>query len=231
MALSIKEGKIDIDLYRKPTDRNQYLLTSSCHPIETFKAIPYSLAMRINRICTNKENKEKRFLELKEMLLEREYSERMVYSAICRARAVPREQAIRKVATNIPTKRPIFVVTYDPRLPNITKIQQKHHRAMTSQDPYLAEVFPQHPLTAYRRQRNIKDIVIKARLPKTQRKQRKVKGMSRCNKPCTACPFVAEGNEIKTTKKTWQIQKNVNCESEYCVYMIKCKKTTVDNNI
>ena len=28
---SIKNGKIDTDLYKKPTDRNQYLLPSSCH--------------------------------------------------------------------------------------------------------------------------------------------------------------------------------------------------------
>ena len=31
-SLSIKNGQVSVDLYRKPTDRNQYLLTSSCHP-------------------------------------------------------------------------------------------------------------------------------------------------------------------------------------------------------
>ena len=30
---SIKDGKIVTDLYRKESDRNQYLLTSSCHPV------------------------------------------------------------------------------------------------------------------------------------------------------------------------------------------------------
>ena len=29
-SLSISNGKVEVDLYRKPTDRNQYLLTSSC---------------------------------------------------------------------------------------------------------------------------------------------------------------------------------------------------------
>ena len=31
-SLSIREGKINSDLYRKPSDRVQYLLPSSCHP-------------------------------------------------------------------------------------------------------------------------------------------------------------------------------------------------------
>ena len=40
-------GKIDIDLFKKDTDRNQYLLPSSCHPTQTTKNIPFSLALRI----------------------------------------------------------------------------------------------------------------------------------------------------------------------------------------
>ena len=47
----IKEGKIITDLYRKPRDRNQYLLHSSCHPTEVKESIPYSLSLRIVRTC------------------------------------------------------------------------------------------------------------------------------------------------------------------------------------
>ena len=37
----IRDGKIVTDLYRKPTDRNLYLLTSSCHPAECFKTFNF----------------------------------------------------------------------------------------------------------------------------------------------------------------------------------------------
>ena len=43
-SLSLENGKIEIDLYRKKTDRNQYILPSSCHPKTTTSAIPYSLS-------------------------------------------------------------------------------------------------------------------------------------------------------------------------------------------
>ena len=69
--LSIIEGRIDVDLYRKDTDRNQYLLPSSCHSKMTTASIPYSLSLRIVRICTNPSNRENRFSELKNLLLER----------------------------------------------------------------------------------------------------------------------------------------------------------------
>ena len=57
---SIINGKIDLDLYRKETDCNQYLLTDSCHPKSTTVNIPYSLSLRIVRICTKEENSDKR---------------------------------------------------------------------------------------------------------------------------------------------------------------------------
>ena len=53
----IKEGEIITDLYRKATDKIQYLLTSSFHPIDCFKSIPFSLAMRIDRICNETQNR------------------------------------------------------------------------------------------------------------------------------------------------------------------------------
>ena len=41
------DGNISTDLYTKPTDKHQHLLYSSCHPLHTKKAIPFSLALRL----------------------------------------------------------------------------------------------------------------------------------------------------------------------------------------
>ena len=55
----ISDGKIVTDLFRKETDRNQYLLPSSCHPSHVTQNIPFSLALRIVRICTYSTDREK----------------------------------------------------------------------------------------------------------------------------------------------------------------------------
>ena len=76
--LTIKNGKISVDLYKKPTDRNQYLLTTSVHPPDCLKNIPYSLALRI----TEKEDRDYRHEELKKFLIERKYKPSLIDAAI-----------------------------------------------------------------------------------------------------------------------------------------------------
>ena len=118
----IIEGKIITDLYRKPTDKNQYLLTSSCHPIDCFKSIPFSLAMRIVRICSETQARDNRLQELKEMLLSRGYTPGILDAAIAKARAIPRQKALKRVTRHTGNQRPKFVVSYGPRLPPIPPI-------------------------------------------------------------------------------------------------------------
>ena len=223
-SLSIQHGKIEVDLYKKPSDRNQYLLTSSCHPPDCLTAIPYSLALRINRICTDTNKRNMRLQELKELLLERQYKSSIIDAAIKRAIKIPRSEAIKKVAKQTNNKRPVFAVTWDPRMPNLSKMQKKHWRSMTSQDPYLREAFPQPPLLAYKRQKNISDFLIRAKVPEIPRiyPKRKINGMKKCNKPCLICPYIMKGKTIKGDTFTWNISNEVNCHTQNIVYLIEC---------
>ena len=185
-SCKIQEGKIVTDLYRKETDRNQYLLTSSCHPAHTTQNIPFSLALRIVRICTLPEDREKQFLELSNLLLSREYKSGVIKNAIEKARVIPRSEAIKRMVRKKTNQRPVFVIYYDPRLPSIAKIVSRHWRTM-KQDPYLAEVFPLPPLVAYKRPPNIKDKLIRAKVPEQPplRPKRNLTGIKKCNN----CPI------------------------------------------
>ena len=226
VSCSIQNGKIETDLHRKETDRNMYLLPSSCHPPAFSKNIPYSLCLRIVRICSNPENREKQFLKLKELMENRGYSENTISSAIDRARRIPRHVALKRVLRRDTEKRPVFAVTYDPRLPPIQSIQAKHWRAMVNQDPYLAEVFTQPPLTAYKRQKNIKDHLIRAKVPSDPKlyPSRRNRGMQKCRKNCTACPYIREVKSLKINQTEWKINQSLDCEVSNCIYLIECRK-------
>ena len=198
-ATEIKNGKIIVDLYKKKTDRNQYLLPSSCHPSHVCNNIPFSLALRIVRTCSEPETRDMRLSELKAMLLSRDYKPKIIDSAIDRARAIPRSKALERVIREKSKSRQVFVVTYDPRLPSINTIVRRHWRTMT-RDQYMEEVFPQPPLIAYRRPRNLRDMLVRAKLParKHQRPRRETVGMKKCQN-CPICPLVKTGNKIRST--------------------------------
>ena len=67
----IKDEKIIIDLYVKPTDTHQYLYSSPCRPYHCKKSIPYSQALQLNRICSNNAFFDQRCNELEHWLHER----------------------------------------------------------------------------------------------------------------------------------------------------------------
>ena len=150
-SCAIKNKKIDIDLYKKETDRNRYLLPESCHSKQTTASIPFSLAMRIVRICTNPKVRDCRLEELKNLLLARNYVQSSIEASINKARLIPRHVALRKLNRPRTSDRPVFAVQFDPRLPYISQIQSKHWRAMTYNDQYLAECFKKPPIIAYKK--------------------------------------------------------------------------------
>ena len=98
---------------------------------------------------------------------------------------------------------------------------------MIAQDQHLANVFKQPPIIAYRRQRNLKDILIKSKVPSPipRYPQREVKGMTKCGKMCSACPYINTGSEIRIDKgNTWKITKKLTCDTFNCIYLVSCDK-------
>ena len=92
--------------------------------------------------------------ELKDLLLTRKYKPGIINAAINKAKSIPRGEALKRInKQNSKERRPILVITFDPRLPQIPAILRKHWRSMTS-DPYLKEVYPLPPMVAYKRPEN-----------------------------------------------------------------------------
>ena len=159
------------------------------------------------------------------MLLERNYSSNIIQAAIDRARQIPRLKALEKVIRKKTTDRPVFVIHYDPRLPNVNAIVRKHFRVMT-QDPHMKEVFPDPPLIAYRRQRNIREVLIRAKVPPvTKRPKRELLGMRRCNRD-VYCNYTMVGDHVKSTASSYQhqITTKVTCTTSNIIYLITCMK-------
>jgi hypothetical protein len=225
MTVSIENDKIKTDLYRKKTDKVQYLLPSSCHPAHTFRGVPYSLALRLIRICSDKDDLEKRLTELKDMLLSRRYNKNIVNNAIEKAKNLDRKEILKK--TNKPkTDRVVLAITYHPKLPSVSNIVKKHWRTLI-RDPKAREIFPQPPMIAYKQPPNLKNKLCQARLP-TQRnhQKRQLNGTKPCNKPCSICPYVLQSKEFISTytREKFTMTGSYTCSTRGVIYLTTCSK-------
>ena len=97
MSIKIDQsGLFETDLFKKETAKCQYLLPSSCHPGHITRNIPYSLAYRLRRICSNEDQFKIRLQELKNDLLSRNYNAKVIEDAFKRVRDISRAEAIKK---------------------------------------------------------------------------------------------------------------------------------------
>ena len=103
---------------------------------------------------------------------------------------------------------------------------------MVKDEPRLKRVFPEPSVIAYRREKNIRDFLVRAKISSKRKSNRKINGYSRCGRGpfhmCTTCALIPDRG-IKTHKshkhnKVFQITSNVTCVTENVVYKITCKK-------
>ena len=97
---------------------------------------------------------------------------------------------------------------------------------MTTRNRYLGEVFKRPPLIAYKRQQNLREHLIRAKVPRAPRlhQQRKQNGMKKCGTNFLACLYIKEAKSVKLNGINWKINRNVNCKSFNVIYAIICNK-------
>ena len=218
------DGNISTDLYTKPTDKHQHLLYSSCHPLHTKNAIPFSLALRLRRICSTDETFNIRTAQLTTYLLKRGYKRNFVTKQIQRAANIPRRLALQTKDMNKPTRVP-FITTFNPSLPHISNIIKKHYHLLHSSDR-CKKVFPNLPVVAFRRSPNLRDLLVSAKLSSnsTNPHPQLPSGSYRCGKNCATCPYISDGLTNYTffsTGETRPIKSNLTCETKNLIYMIQ----------
>ena len=220
VMVSVKDGFIEKDLYTKPTDKHKYLLIASCHPRHTKRSIPYSLALRLRRICSNHGSYILRTNELIDYLTYRGFNKTFLKTQIQRASNVSHTDAL-KDKPMIRTKTTLFVITYNPALLNIAHIIHQHSHVLYSSDR-CRNVFKNLPLVAYRRCNNISDILVRAQLPETRdlNNSQTTPGSFRCNsRNCTTCPYIDHGRNKYTFHFTGETYKS-NLKKLNVIYMV-----------
>ena len=216
------EGVIETDVHVKPTDSHQYLQSSWCHLFHCKKGIPYSQALRLNRICSETNSFDKRCNDLERFLLERGYSSKLVRKEILRARKIPRNELLDKEKSQGNDSKLTFNVTYYPVFRHL-KNQLKELHVILACDEAHKKVFPEVPIIGFKNNKNLKSHLVRAALPD-------INEVGRCEPcggkrpPCQLCSNMKNTSTFKSkhSNKVYQIKKNFNCNSKMVVYLIEC---------
>ena len=225
VTVSLIGGKINTDLYVKPTDSHQYLHSSSCHPYHCKKGIPYIQALRLNRICSDPSSFDKTCNDLERWLIERGYSEREGRKQALRERSFSRDSLLDRESTRDEQNKINFNLTYYPAFQNVKKILAELHLLLTP-DVAHKTVFINVPTIGFKNDRSLKDHLVWAVLPNIHAEGRS-KPCGGKKRSCEVCKSVNDTSHFKRrdADETFNILKGpLDCNSNHVIYLFECKQ-------
>ena len=219
-----ESGMLETDVFIKPTDSHQYLHSSSCHPGACKRSIPFAQAMRLRRICSKSAYFEKRAGELVRFLMERGYRKAYVEGQIDKVRRMSRIDVLGNSNQPRSTKTP-FVVTYHPRLPDISKILRDLHPILESSER-CKNAIKSVPFVAFRKPKSLGDYLVRAKVDNHVSKNLLLGSVKCSSRRCEVCKYMGESSHFKSSQdnRRYSINYNLNCNSSNVVYLVTCKK-------
>ena len=135
------DNEIDVDLYTKPTDMHP----SSCRPKHCSRIVPYSLALRIRRICSNHDTSESKATEVSGQLRRRGYNIQAIATATSKPKSQRREHLLRYKPKPEPSSLLFpFMLKFYTELPEVKEVVNKHWPIIESSKCF-DKPFPQKP--------------------------------------------------------------------------------------
>ena len=121
-----------------------------------------------------------------------------------------------------------FVLTYHPTNALVAKVIRDNF-AVLQDDPTTKNIFPEPPLISYRKDRSLRQMLVKSKLltiPGTGSSTVPTvpPGLVPCKRPrCKTCNVVSPTAKINGPKITWEIRGSFSCTTTDCIYAIHCK--------
>ena len=215
---------LSTSVHYKETDSHSYLRYSSSHPKSCKDSIPFSQFLRLRRLCSEDYTFEQEASRMITFFRTRGYPTTLLNRAYSKVRSISRARSLRPRSGNphrdASSSRPKLIVTYHPHLKplldNITSSFQ-----LLQQDPETSPFFPNPPLIVYRRNRNIRDILVHSRLPRAPPPTSI--GTFPCSRNCLTCPHVDSAPTKHFPRGHWTLRKTYSCESYNIIYGIECR--------
>ena len=166
VTVSLIDGQIETEMCMSSLQIvHQYLHSSSCHPYHRKKSIPYSQALRFNRICSKNNFFDIHCNNLEKWLRERGYSKKLVRKEILKAWSHSRETLLNQEKMSRNDDRVTFNITYYPVFKDI-RIVLEEFLILLAPDEQHRKVFTDIPRIGFKNGKSLKDHLKRSVLPK-----------------------------------------------------------------
>ena len=189
-------NRIETSIYFKDTHSHSYLDFGSSHPSKCKTSIPYSQFLRLRKICSDDDDFHHEISHMERHFAARGYPQDVITRARVRAEAKRREDLLISTAGNeTAVDRPPLVITYHPKNVDVCNIIQRNFSILRN-DQNTRVIYNKLPLKAFRRAKNLKDLLVHSSLPTDPQIQ---VGTFKCNRrDCRTCPFLNSSDRIRT---------------------------------
>ena len=219
------DGYISTGLYRKPTAGNTILHASSAHPTSLIGSIPYSQYLRLRRNCSTQESFLREAAGLRDRLLHRGYTKKILKRSFQRANGQIRSHLLVQSGKKSP------VGSDTTRL--ITKYHTQHQKTrgilkqfwhLLSFDPQLGPFVPKEPAITYRRACSLKDHLVASEFKDNFRKDPcKRRGTFTCG-GCSICRYInIERDIVLPNGRPYRPRHFANCKTFGVIYLLTCQ--------
>ena len=233
-SLFIMNGRIESKVYFRPTDGHMYLMPQSSHYESLYRSIPYDVALRLRRICSQDDWFYEQLQDFKQYFRRRRYSNKIINNGFKRAINITRSDALLpKYRARNNFKNLGLVMDYHPNFRDVPKLI-KDHLQILYESPRMKKVFSSNKTcirTGLRRTKNLKDLLVRSALPDVNSAESvssDALGCFRCDrKVCNACHnFLLPAKRIKSvvTGKSYKIRQSIPCHTDYIIYCAICNK-------
>ena len=227
LRIMIINGRLETEIFVKPTNLQIFLDYTSNHPTHCKDAIVYSQALRVVGLCSQPDSAKTHLGNLSDKFRSRNYPENVIQKSISRAESISRKEIIfgQRKQKKHNDKKVRLIFTYNSRNPPLHKWLREGKKLLTT--PEGKEIAKNFQIVN-KQSRNLKQLVTGLRENQSvdRLEPSDNPGCFKCNRCRVSCPILCEGNTFRSrnTKKSYRIQYHLTCDSVFVIYLASCKR-------
>ena len=232
LKIMIRNGRLETELFVKPTNLQLFLEYNSNHPTHCKNAIIYCQALRVIERCSEAESAEMHLENLRQKFIDRKYPPHLIDSQFQRAKAKDRKALIfQDRKKNIEKDKKIrLIFTHNRGNPPLHKWIRESKKFLVS---VKGKELGRNMQIAYRQPRNLRKLVTGCRGnggdeggQNTNSTPLIDAGSFKCNRCTVSCPILIESSKFTSTNtgKAYRIRQRLTCDSPYVLYLATCRK-------